>query len=152
MRVALDIVEAAASTQNGTRFGAELLDTSARRSVRKASNTGSGASTAPPRQSRCFSLLRAPGKDFDERDLSLLGLLRPHLACIRARWTPSPAQLTERERDVLELLASGLTNREIAQRLFISPGTVRKHLEHVYEKLGIRSRAGAVAAAFRNAS
>jgi len=105
---------------------------------------------APPRQSRSFSLVRAPGKDFSERDLALLRLVRPHLVRIRARWSPRPAQLTERERDVIELLAQGLTNREIGRRLFIAPGTVRKHLEHVYEKLGVRSRAGAVAAAFRN--
>ena len=109
---------------------------------------------APPGQTRCFCFARGPGRDFSTRDLELLRLVRPHLVRLRARWArgPRPSQLTERERDVLELVAQGLTNREVAQRLFISPLTVRKHLEHVYEKLGVRTRAGAVAAAFRAAS
>ena len=109
---------------------------------------------APPGQSRSFSLVRAPGSDFDDREVALLRLVRPHLARLRARWerAPRPAQLTEREQDVLELVAQGLTNREVARRLFISAATVRTHLEHIYEKLEVRTRAGAVAAAFRAAS
>jgi DNA-binding NarL/FixJ family response regulator len=109
---------------------------------------------APPRQSYFFSLVRGPGSDFSDRDVALLSLVRPHLARLRRRWerTPRPAQLTERELDVLELVAQGLTNRQVAARLFISSGTVRTHLEHVYEKLGVRTRAGAVAAAFGIAS
>jgi DNA-binding CsgD family transcriptional regulator len=109
---------------------------------------------APPGRSYCFSLFRCPGGDFADRDVALLSLVRPHLARLRARWerAPRPALLTNREVDVLELVAQGLTNREVAARLFISTGTVRTHLEHVYEKLGVRTRAGAVAAAFRIAS
>jgi DNA-binding CsgD family transcriptional regulator len=41
-----------------------------------------------------------------------------------------------------------MTNAEVARILWISPGTVRKHLEHAYEKLGVRTRAGAVGALF----
>ena len=48
--------------------------------------------------------------------------------------------LTSREADVLELLAAGLTNREIATRLFISEKTVGTHVGHIYEKLGVHSR------------
>lgn len=109
---------------------------------------------APPGHSRCFAFARDPGRDFSDRDVALLRLVRPHLARLRTRWerAPRPARLTERECDVLELVAQGLTNREIAARLFISSGTVRKHLEHVYRKLGVRTRAGAVATAFRTAS
>jgi DNA-binding CsgD family transcriptional regulator len=109
---------------------------------------------APPREARSVSLTRAPGRNFSERDVALLSLVRPYLARLRARWqrAPRPVQLTERERDVLELVSQGLTNREVAAQLVISPGTVRTHLEHVYEKLGVRTRAGAVAAAFRIAS
>ena len=85
---------------------------------------------------------------------AFLSLLRPHLARLRARWERRPhvPSLTERELDVLSLVAQGLTNREISRRLFISPATVRTHLEHIYEKLGVRTRAGAVNAAFRIAS
>lgn len=60
--------------------------------------------------------------------------------------TPS-AQLTERENDVLSAVARGLTNREIAKEMFISEATVKTHLVHVYEKLGVTSRTAAVAAA-----
>jgi DNA-binding CsgD family transcriptional regulator len=53
--------------------------------------------------------------------------------------------LTDREREILELVAAGNTNAEIAEAIWIAPGTVRKHLENVYEKLGVHSRAAAVA-------
>jgi len=58
-------------------------------------------------------------------------------------------KLTRRESDVLRLLAQGLTQDEIAARLGISPKTVSTHIEHVLRKLGVHSRAQAVALAFR---
>jgi DNA-binding NarL/FixJ family response regulator len=48
--------------------------------------------------------------------------------------------LSRREQDVYDLLAEGLTNREIAQRLFIAEGTVKVHVGSILEKLGVRSR------------
>ena len=101
---------------------------------------------APPGHARFFEFERGAGPNFTERDRRLLSLLRPHLARVRARWE-RPVRvdgLTERERDVLALVAEGFTNREVARRLFISPATVRTHLEHVYEKLGVRTRTAAV--------
>jgi DNA-binding CsgD family transcriptional regulator len=53
--------------------------------------------------------------------------------------------LTPRERQILDLVAEGDSNTEIAQRLYISPGTVRIHLQSVYRKLGVRSRTAALA-------
>jgi DNA-binding CsgD family transcriptional regulator len=53
--------------------------------------------------------------------------------------------LTDREREILELVAAGKTNAEIAEVIWIAPGTVRKHLENVYEKLGVHSRTAAIA-------
>jgi DNA-binding CsgD family transcriptional regulator len=53
--------------------------------------------------------------------------------------------LTARERVVMRCVAEGLSTNEIARRLWIEPGTARKHLEHVYEKLGVRSRTAALA-------
>ena len=54
-------------------------------------------------------------------------------------------RLTPRERVVLARAAAGQTNSAIAQALFVSPGTVRKHLEHIYDKLEVRSRTQAAA-------
>jgi DNA-binding NarL/FixJ family response regulator len=60
-------------------------------------------------------------------------------------------RLTAREREVLTLLADGLSQREIAERLVISANTVGTHLEHILGKLDVHSRAQAVAVAFREA-
>ncbi len=57
--------------------------------------------------------------------------------------------LTAREVEVLQLLAFGHTNKDIAERLFISPDTVKTHLEHIFEKLGASDRTAAVAEALR---
>lgn len=57
--------------------------------------------------------------------------------------------LTAREVEVLQLLAFGHTNRDIAEKLFISPDTVKTHLEHIFEKLGASDRTAAVAEALR---
>jgi DNA-binding NarL/FixJ family response regulator len=59
------------------------------------------------------------------------------------------ARLTERECEVLELLAGGLAQEEIARRLVISSRTVATHIQHVLTKLGVHSRAQAVAVALR---
>src|SRR5256886_15872944 len=57
--------------------------------------------------------------------------------------------LTAREVEVLQLLAFGRTNKDIAEELFISPDTVKTHLEHIFEKLGASDRTAAVAEALR---
>ena len=57
-------------------------------------------------------------------------------------------RLTPRETGILELVAEGRSNAEVAQILWISPDTVRKHLENAYDKLGVHTRTAAVAALF----
>jgi two-component system response regulator DesR len=57
--------------------------------------------------------------------------------------------LSGREREVVGLIATGATNREIAQRLFLSPHTVKEHTSAIYRKLGVRNRAEAVKRAQR---
>ena len=94
---------------------------------------------------------------FTERERDVLDVLLLHLEQFRrhavARRTPwltlatASDGLTPREREVLELVAEGKTNAEIAALLWISPGTVRRHLENIFEKLGVHTRTAAVAAA-----
>ena len=101
----------------------------------------------------CFD--RGPGRDFTSRDRAVLDAVRPYLAARYALWRDTSetadraGKLTLRELEVLDLVAEGMTNGEIAQRLWISPGTVRRHLENIYEKLGVHTRTAAVAASRR---
>ncbi len=76
-------------------------------------------------------------------------VLSPPIATrvLRAARADEPA-LSAREVEVLELVARGTTNREAAERLFISEATVKTHLIHIYAKLGVPDRASAVAAAY----
>ncbi|WP_042389293.1 response regulator [Streptacidiphilus melanogenes] len=63
---------------------------------------------------------------------------------------PEPsATLTDRELEILRLVAAGTSNKEAAKRLFISEATVKTHLLHLYGKLGVRDRAAAVAAGYQ---
>jgi DNA-binding NarL/FixJ family response regulator len=59
--------------------------------------------------------------------------------------TAPPTDLSNREREILALLADGLVNKQIAARLGISPNTVKTHLELLFDKLGVTTRAEAVA-------
>jgi DNA-binding CsgD family transcriptional regulator len=62
------------------------------------------------------------------------------------------ASLTPRETEVLSWIAKGKTNRDVGEILGMSPRTVNKHLEHVFEKLGVETRAAAAALASRELS
>lgn len=99
--------------------------------------------------------------DFSERDRAVLEQLRPHLnrleeiAAMRRRladWRTAGDRtddavalsgLTPREREIVELVAEGKTNAQIAAQLWVAPSTIKKHLEHVYEKLGVAGRTAA---------
>jgi DNA-binding CsgD family transcriptional regulator len=111
---------------------------------------GSGPVAGPGRTLRLF-FFRGPGTDFSEADRALLTLVRPHLhqAYLDAerRRNPPPG-LTPRQRELLGLLAAGHTNGQIARRLGVSEGTVRKHLENIYRRLNVTSRTAAVTRAF----
>jgi ATP/maltotriose-dependent transcriptional regulator MalT len=75
------------------------------------------------------------------RDVSLA-----RRAGFRTRSTRSPRDLlSPREIEVLGLVARGYTNRRISQALFISDSTTKVHIRHIFEKLGVRTRAEAVA-------
>jgi DNA-binding CsgD family transcriptional regulator len=109
-----------------------------------------------------LALNRARG-DFTEAERDVLGVLRAPLMTARARAAGRHrarraqtaasdshlARLTDRELQILDLVAQGRTNSYIARTLDVSPRTVAKHLEHIYRKLGVTSRAAAVHRATR---
>lgn len=68
---------------------------------------------------------------------------------IQLRSTPDGPALSPRERQILELTAAGLSAPEIGRRLYLSPATVKSHLQNLYVKLGVSDRAAAVAEAMR---
>jgi DNA-binding CsgD family transcriptional regulator len=95
-------------------------------------------------------------RGFTDAERDSLELIRPHLGhlyrlCVapgRSGWAPAAAwQLTPREQDVLRWLSAGKTDRDIGAILEISPRTVHKHLQRIYEKLGVETRTAAVARA-----
>ncbi len=111
-------------------------------------------------------VINRTSRGFEPRERDLLELVRPHalqsfrmaaaaehsrreIAELRARVGHRPpaveAALTPREREVLERLVAGASTAEIAGQLSISAATVRKHIEHVREKLGVHSRVELVA-------
>ena len=111
---------------------------------------------------RSILLCRERGEgDFSERDREVLEALRPHLlarearaelhrridATVDARTNGDPPHpwgpLTPREREIVHLVGLGRTNAQIAAELWVTPATVKKHLENVYEKLGVGNRAAA---------
>ena len=63
----------------------------------------------------------------------------------------NPGRLSRREVDVLGLAARGLTAREIADRLYISPKTADHHIQHIYNKIGVSTRAAAALWAMQHA-
>ncbi|MEU9618317.1 MULTISPECIES: response regulator transcription factor [unclassified Streptomyces] len=71
----------------------------------------------------------------------------PVASRVMARMRRPRPTLTDRERDILAQLSQGLGNRDIARALFISEATVKTHLGRIYDKLGVDTRAGAVAVA-----
>jgi DNA-binding CsgD family transcriptional regulator len=105
----------------------------------------------PPEGNRVISIyLERSGGNYTDREMTLFSLLRPHF--VRMRDNAASRQrlnghrgLTAREAEVLGWIARGRTNAEIARLLFISPHTVRKHIENIFEKLDVRTRTAAAA-------
>jgi len=85
------------------------------------------------------------GRDFTEDDVVLAELLRPRLraAELAVKRAVARAALTDREREVLDIVAGGASNAAVAEVLVVSPATVKKHLDNIYAKLGVGSRTAA---------
>jgi DNA-binding CsgD family transcriptional regulator len=113
--------------------------------------SGTGRGTPGPGRTLRMFLFRGPGSDFSEADRALLTLLRPHLhqAYLDAERRRHPVpELTPRHWQLMDMVAAGHTNAQIARRLGISEATVRKHLENIYRRLEVTSRAAAITRAF----
>ncbi|QTG81657.1 response regulator [Arthrobacter crystallopoietes] len=95
---------------------------------------------APPEQIREAVLAAAAGRTALAPEVAarLMGRIR----------NPEPA-LSAREVQLVELLATGMPNKEIARKLFISEATVKTHLVHIYAKLGVENRTAAIAEAIK---
>jgi DNA-binding CsgD family transcriptional regulator len=107
--------------------------------------------SSTPESASCVVLERS-GSDFCARDVEVLRVLHSHLAAMRQTALAGDGavevddvRLTSREAQVLSWIARGKQNEEIGRLLFMSPATVKKHIEHAYEKLGAHSRADALA-------
>jgi DNA-binding CsgD family transcriptional regulator len=106
--------------------------------------------------------MNRPERGFSETERELVELVRPHLsqafrdAQLRERTDPlsdtslSSLGLTGREAEVMRLVVDGRSATEVAEELVISVHTARNHIANVYEKLGVRNRAAAVAALLRS--
>jgi DNA-binding CsgD family transcriptional regulator len=102
---------------------------------------------------RGAALLAQAGTLFTELGLDYLNANLEAILARPARGRPvsqGPAGLTQREQAVLRLVATGLSNRRIAEALYISEKTVERHLEHGYQKMGVANRAGAIAWLVKN--
>ncbi len=106
----------------------------------------SGAGRISPRAARAAGAAGFISKDSPASEIArvvkLVGAGRTVFS--EAPSNPEVPALTERESEILALIAGGATNREIASTLFLSPHTVKEHTSALYRKLGVRNRAQAV--------
>jgi DNA-binding CsgD family transcriptional regulator len=106
--------------------------------------------TAPGR-TRVYLFGREAGHPFTEDERDMLTLLQPHLYELHRQNRPR-VNLTRRQLDVLRCVAMGMSNGEAARQLCVTEGTVAKHLENAYARLGVTSRTAAVTRVFPGAS
>ena len=134
----------------GQESGAEICERLRRSSPSTNVLLISGAGRISPNAARAAGAAGFISKDWPAADIAgavrMVGL---GMTVFRPQEAPSGPPLSEREREVLEAIASGATNREIAGELFLSPHTVKEHTSSLYRKLGVRNRAEAVQKAQR---
>ncbi|MFD0565599.1 response regulator [Kitasatospora saccharophila] len=126
--------------QAGAR-GFLTKDAGAEEIARAVADVRSGAAGLSPQvQLRLLERLSGPAPAAPGPGIGPKAAQRPAL----------PDGLTQREAEVLALIAAGLSNAEIAERLFVSPATVKTHINNLFAKTAVRDRAQAVAYAFRH--
>ncbi len=105
----------------------------------------SGAGRISPAAARAAGASGFVSKDWGAPDvLRAIRMVGLGMDVFEPEAEPAGAALSEREREVVSLIAAGSTNREIAEELFLSPHTVKEYTSGVYRKLGVRNRAEAV--------
>ena len=130
--------------------GADVCD-----SIRKASPSTrvlliSGAGRMSPAAARAAGASGFVSKDWEAREVArAVRMVGSGMTVFEPTSEQPTPMLSEREREVLDLIAAGSTNREIAEQLFLSPHTVKEHTSTVYRKLQARNRAEAVQRAQR---
>jgi len=134
----------------GESSGAELCEAIRAASPETKVLLISGVGWISPQAARAAGASGFVSKDWNADEVAMAVRMVGKGMTVFARQEEAPATpLSEREREVLVLMASGATNREIAERLFLSPHTVKEHTSAVYRKLGVRNRAEAVRRAER---
>jgi two-component system response regulator DesR len=110
----------------------------------------SGAGRMSPAAARSAGASGFVSKDLEAREVvAAVRMVGMGMTMFPPKASQPEPPLTAREREVLEAIAGGATNREIAARLFLSPHTVKEHTSALYRKLGARNRAEAVQRAQR---
>ncbi|MCW3019966.1 MAG: two component transcriptional regulator, LuxR family [Solirubrobacterales bacterium] len=110
----------------------------------------SGAGGISPRAARAAGAAGFVSKDWSAQEIAkLVRMVGDGMDVFRDHTGSDAPLLTDREREILGLIAEGATNREIAEALFLSPHTIKEHTSTLYRKLGARNRADAVQRAQR---
>jgi DNA-binding NarL/FixJ family response regulator len=134
----------------GERSGAELCEALRRESPVTRVLLISGAGWISPQAAKAAGASGFVSKDWSADEVAAAVRMVGRGQTVFAPRAEQPSTpLSEREREVLSLIASGATNREIAERLFLSPHTVKEHTSSLYKKLKVRNRAEAVQRAER---
>jgi DNA-binding NarL/FixJ family response regulator len=130
--------------------GADVCEALRRDSPRTRVLLVSGAGWISASAARAAGASGFVSKDWDADDVvKAVRMVGKGMTVFEPQREPAVNGLSGREREVLELIATGATNREIAERLYLSPHTVKEHTSSVYRKLGVRNRAEAVKRAQR---
>jgi DNA-binding NarL/FixJ family response regulator len=134
----------------GEESGAELCEAIRRESPSTRVLLISGAGWISPPAARAAGASGFVSKDSSAQDVATaVRMVGRGMTVFAPRAEQPSVPLTEREREVLTLMASGATNKEIAQRLYLSPHTIKEHTSSLYRKLKVRNRAEAVRRAER---
>jgi len=134
----------------GEQSGAELCEALRRESSATRVLLISGAGWISPQAAKAAGASGFVSKDWSAHDVAAaVRMVGKGMTVFAPRAEQPSTPLSEREREVLALIASGATNKEIAERLYLSPHTVKEHTSALYRKLKARNRAEAVQRAER---